>query len=273
MGQLEKAKPRDVVIDAVVLAFANSGLRKVVGTDAFRSVLHLQYPQMVREGVFDLNQVWELIADQPGFSADAAKPPFCRVKAWERELGLRMELPRALTDLKLEDQMALARDCDVGSAELDRVLKREERRAGRLQEPDKGKASPSLEELRAELGRKPGVLAAALTVTVLTIGFVVYFGYGEWVGGASFEAVPVRFGDIPTGPARRRGNELGATLTDKAWMELPETERKAQMEGVLRSVEATGVRAIFLQDERGTLRATAIWEERPGARHIAVSLY
>src|SRR5262245_28669266 len=91
--------PGRVPLEALILAFTHSRAKTLVGTDALRSVLSGRYRELHRDGVFDLEPVWALCAEQPGFQPDAVRPALCRFKTWEQTLGLSVQLPRAMEDM------------------------------------------------------------------------------------------------------------------------------------------------------------------------------
>src|SRR6476620_11382128 len=86
-----------MLIDVVVLCFAKSELKSLVGTDALRSVLEgAQRDLFPAPDTLSLQPVYELLESQPGFDADKAVMPFCRIKQWEQQLRVTVEMPHQL---------------------------------------------------------------------------------------------------------------------------------------------------------------------------------
>ena len=112
---------RRLPLEALILAFSCSRARELVGTDALRSVLGGQYRDLVKGGSFDLEPVWQLLAEQPGFSPDAVMPPLARFKSWQPRLGLTVSLPAAMADLSEGRLAELAGEVQVRAADQARV--------------------------------------------------------------------------------------------------------------------------------------------------------
>lgn len=109
------ATPPGTLIDVIVLVFARSELKNLVGTDALRTVLSGSQRALFPEpGTMSLQPVWELIESQPGFDAELAIPPMCRLKAWEAPLKVKVELPESLVHLDLATREKKAMECNAG---------------------------------------------------------------------------------------------------------------------------------------------------------------
>ncbi len=248
-SRIHDAKTR--VIEALVLALSSSELREIVGTDALRSVLTVEYNDLVESGSFDLQQVWELLEQQPGFSAEAARAPMCRFTSWEEELGIRVTPPDALTTLDAKERALLANECRVPRAQLSRVL------GGGAQSRAPAKAPARRSAKRRPLAR-PQLMAVAAVLGLL--GFVVA-GYSIVRGcaGAHWDSISASqfAGEMPIADAVQLGSEVGATLTDKDWLSLPEQTRRTQLEAALRRLESRKVDVLFLRDSSGKVCASA----------------
>ena len=118
MDEAKSGPDKRTIIDALVLACTHSQLREIVGTDALRSVLDVEYRELIAGGTFNLQPVWELFEDQPGFDPSHAAAPLCRFKSWERQLGMDVTLPNKLLDLDEVEQARQASNCDVPTVEL-----------------------------------------------------------------------------------------------------------------------------------------------------------
>ena len=88
------------IIDALVVAFSHSGVRDVVGTDALRSVLEVEFHEMFSGSEFDLQPLWDLLSEQPGFVANDAIPPICVFKSWGPRLFINVLLPKDVSNLE-----------------------------------------------------------------------------------------------------------------------------------------------------------------------------
>jgi hypothetical protein len=114
-----------VPLEALILAFAHSRAKALVGTDALRSVLSGQYRELHKGNRFDLEPVWDLLAEQPGFDPAEVGPPLCRFKSWEGQLGLAIGMPAAMATLDDSDRAELASQVTVPAAQLAEVLRGE----------------------------------------------------------------------------------------------------------------------------------------------------
>ena len=74
---------RENITNAVVVIFAHSKLKDLVGTDAMTTVLTGQYRDLVYQDTMHLQRIWDLLEEQPGFVAEDASAPFCALKMLE----------------------------------------------------------------------------------------------------------------------------------------------------------------------------------------------
>ena len=191
---------RECVINAIVTVFANSKLKEVVGTDALRTVLRGEYREMVRGGELHLQPAWDLMAEQPGFDPSAAEPPFCKLKQWEPELGLKVQLPDAVSGYKPTEVLAIASQCTVSDIEKIKALNPDEHARRR-------KAAQSVipvNTIAAPATRKPLAEAALALVAIvgLAIGGITLAGS---FSGPKFSSVSIQ--DL----ARAHPGDQGAT--------------------------------------------------------------
>src|SRR5262245_40357711 len=107
---------KQVVIDALVLVFSRSKLRDVVGTDALKVVLDVQYRDMLRGSELHLEPLWALLVEQPGFDEQAARSPIARFKRLGGRLGVSVVLPGAMVACDDLEIAALSSACDVADS-------------------------------------------------------------------------------------------------------------------------------------------------------------
>ncbi|HUH01127.1 MAG TPA: hypothetical protein VML75_03970 [Kofleriaceae bacterium] len=286
---------KDQVIDALVLAFARSDMSGVAGEDALRSVLAVEYHDMVSNGVFDMALLWELLEEQPGFDADQAVPPLCLFKSWEARMGLSVQLPPQLEELSDKERALRASECRIQPAELRALFEeeapgpRESQRMASLRETQK---SPSLRDsqktagvretqrLAAEqlasgtAGRTKGTRPAWLgwlagVVAAGTFAFcgMTLYGYcnknAEW---SQMSAAQLS-SELPVSKVDRLGTSVRAEV-QPGWRTLDADSRRAKLHKALLGVESQGVKAIALMDQ-GAVVATV---QRTRANAVAVWL-
>jgi hypothetical protein len=280
--------PGRVPLEALILAFANSRAKTLVGTDALRSVLSGQYRQVHHDGVFDLEPVWQLLAEQPGFDPDQVRPPLCRFKTWETELELTVRLPAAMSSLALHEIAELATQVQVSARERARVLEGALVRSG---DPEVDAAALAAEPAprplvrtmppvsvpptmrtprlrRLSRGQRRGMSAAALVLALAGFGAA---GFQLQRGCAThpWDEVSIRFaGDIPLAGAARQGPEVSGELRDGRWLTLPPAVRTGHMKAALEGLPSD-VQVFFVRDRDRQIRAVARWFGQP--RQIAVT--
>lgn len=290
-----------VPLEALILAFAHSRAKALVGTDALRSVLSGQYRQLHHDGMFDLQPVWELLAQQPGFDPDEVRPPLCRFKSWEGQLGLAVAMPAAMAELGEKERAALAAQVHVPAAELAEVLRGEQvpsevPEPARTQTTAEPRPTPARQTARPEraerseraeppiqvpaTGKMP--LLRRLTQAqrrVLEISALILAVTGFAVAGVqlqrgcrqpAWDQMATRFaGDIPLAAAERQGPEVSGRLQESRWLTLPVAVRTTHMKSALEALPRE-VQVFFVRDGEGQVRAIARWYGQP--RQISVTL-
>ena len=167
----EDAPNRESIIEAIVLAFSHSKLKEVVGSDALRSVLTGQYRDLVSAKQLHLQVVWDLIHDQPGYDEEHARPAFCAVKTWEKDLGLTVVVPASMAELSGTEIVACASHCGVPSSDRRRVLGATTSSIAKLRAS--ASSTPSVARLSSDSSGKPGVVAGLALAAAAAIGFVI----------------------------------------------------------------------------------------------------
>lgn len=256
------------LIDVIVLVFARSELKNLVGTDALRTVLSGSQRALFPEpGAMSLQPVWELIESQPGFDADLAIPPMCRLKAWENQLKVKVEMPEPLAHLDLATREKKAMECNVGDDELYKIIK--VKPPGAL--PEKKDVTRAIESTSTaeENARKRGAslstkIAAILAVLGLAAaGVSIYLTLGRTSGSTVRLSASELSSDIPLTDARRNGSLVVATLSDIKWLDKPEAERRLQLEAVGPKVRLQQANGMMLVDSKGLLIAVLRVDRKP----------
>jgi hypothetical protein len=260
------ATPIATLIDVVVLVFARSELKTLVGTDALRTVLNGSHRALFPEPqTMSLQPIWELIEDQPGFDREKAIPPMCRLKTWEGQLKVKVVMPVALEALDGTTREQRAMQCNVGDDDLNKLLK----------PPTTTTPVPStrmLESGSAGRGRAGGKrrlsVGLALGFAVLglaAVGVSLYltFGRSEPSATRSLSAADLTT-EIPLADVRRNGTLIVATVTDPAtWLEKPESERRKQIEKIVPKARAQQATGVMFVDRKGLLLAMLRPDKNP----------
>lgn len=248
---------KGVVIEALLLAFSNSRTNEIVSSEALRDVLEIEYREIVEDGALDLQQVWELLEEQPGFSPEIATPPLCLFKTWEDKLGLKVTLPDSLADRSDKDLLLQATECPVGPHQLQQILSKG-RPKSRTSAPARDIPADSAQADAAPPAHRPLILAAAVFVTLASFVFAGYH-LKEGCAGPQWHGISTAdfAGELPIRDARRIGAEVGAELSDPAWIGLSDDIRRDQLETALQNLERHQVDMLFVTDDTGQVRASA----------------
>jgi hypothetical protein len=248
-------------VEALVLAFSNSRAKSLVGTDALRTVVSGQYRELVQDGALHLEGVWGLLESQPGFDPEMVKPPLCRYKLWQDDLGIDIVLPEALSKLDPLEIRSCAERCRVPELDLDKVLGRgrytdQERaaRASRLADADSQVSEPVVE---APKQSRPILLVAAFLVALASFGVTGFFLWQAFTRPPA-DKIAVTFAPgIPLAKAERRGIDVGATLSDDGWLGKADVERRSALTTAIETLRRDGVRTLYIRDKKGKVRALA----------------
>lgn len=260
------APNRESIVSAIVVAFAHSKLKDLVGKDALRSVLDGQFRDLVVDGSLKLQPVWDLLSDQPGFNPEDARAPFCLLKTWKRDLNVKqVDLPIAFVDLTATEHMAYASHCvvpkNVKAAAIDIEAVRKKARETSVVESTGTQDMPST--------RKPILEAVLAIVAVVGLGFAGYTVYGL-VSGPPFEEVPVAAldGIIPVAKAKRLGKELHVVISHEPWFRLPEKDRTEALRKSLIQLDSSNINILIVTDSTGGVRGSAQWVGKPPVPQI-----
>lgn len=260
------ATPHATLIDVVVLVFARSELKNLVGTDALRTVLSGSQRALFPEpNTMSLQPIWELIESQPGFDPDKAVPPMCRLKTWEGQLKVKVEMPTALADLDLAERDRQAMSCNVGDDDLNKVLKSNTPAPAKKEETTRAIESSSGDAPKrrsgTNLSTKVAIVFAVLGLAAA--GVSIYFTLGRRGGDAIRLSANDINSDIPMTDVRRKDTMIVATLSDLKWLDKPELIRRAQLEAAAPRIRAQQATRLLLLDSKGALIATVRPDGKP----------
>lgn len=243
--------PRRRIIEPLVVAFqASPSMREQVGPDALREVLGFSLGEMTAApGVVRLAPLYEILKNQPGFTAEKAAEPLARFKSFELSLGYQVELPPDLAALPPQVLDQAAARAPVSSLQLLEAL-----------DPPRTKSNgkmPAVAERPVEKPRRKLGLPIAL---VLGFTGAAFFLVPEILDRLEEQKIDVATVSkaIPLRSARIFEDSLELTLRDADWVK--EKDREAALKDALKNAVASGLevtRAVVLDDD-GKLRATAL---------------
>ena len=253
---------RKAFTEAAVLAFSNSPLSEVAGTDALRTAINVRYKEMVAQaGVIDLGPLWDILSAQPGFDRELALAPLCRIKIWEREIGGEIKLPAAIGDLSMIEQHKHAANCKVGDDALTRAILQ----AGSAEPAATPRAAPSgggyagnikvtgTETVAHQKKRGMAIyLIAAAVIAVVASGIYTFSSAVKDLEPADISQA------IPATEARRSGETVGLVLADNSWLSLPKEQREQQMEEALEHARTAGAGSVVVMDSAYRVIAQAV---------------
>jgi hypothetical protein len=263
------AASRKTVLEAIILAFSHSRAKHMVGTDALRTVLEMESREIVRDGVVNLQPLWNLLESQPSFEAETCHAPIARIKQWEKQLGLDVVIPEQMSEIGPGEILELAEKCTVPVDELKAVLGGETVINEKVKQAERAKRatldalaymddeSPGPTATKLPSGLKKNLALGGAAVGVLGI---IFAGWTLFSGlrGPVLDDVAVDFSiDIPLSKAQRNGAQVGGTLADPAWLALPAETQRKHLSEALDSLESQNVNTIFVRDERGNILASA----------------
>lgn len=280
MGDPSAPTSKRMQIDALVLACTNSRLREVVGTDALRSVLDVEYRDLIADGVFDLQTIWELFEQQPGFDPDAAAAPLAKFKSWEKRLGMEVKLPSSMRNLSPAELSIRASECEIATPDLQKLFRGvkdsddeadgKKKKTSKLVVDDstsKGDGQPPAVDAMLTPGRRRALEIGLGVLGAIALAFAAMTIYGECNKKAKWSGISSDFGgDLPIRDPQRIGDQVSATLTDNGWRSLPADERKQQLGDALRNLDSHNINVLFLRTDSGKIVATA--QFKPGTDDI-----
>lgn len=265
---------KQVVIDALVLVFSRSKLRDVVGTDALKVVLDVQYREMLRGSELHLEPLWSLLVEQPGFDEQAARPPIARFRRLGERLGITVILPSAMASCDELEIAALSAACEVPDNEVDKILRQHdpslaaEREAKRAAAVD---AALDAQPRPSAFGTRTPLLVVAAVVALGAFAFTGWQVYQAFAGPTvSFQPLQVQVEGLPVKDATRRQNEGVIKLSDDGWLRKPAADRESMLARALDQVSSRGIDVLVVMDSAGVIRASAQYLGQGSERKVKV---
>jgi hypothetical protein len=272
MAEPDKAKgdksKKALVTESLVLAFAHSEAKALVGTDALRMVIGGQYRDLMRDGVFDLDPLANLFAEQPGYEEAPVASALLRFKSWQDHLGIEVTLPAKLAGLSSSERDALLERCTVPTAEVAKLLRGElappppPTEEGYRQDP-KPAAREAREKPGAPKAKRKGPLVDPKIAMVLGGLGLIGVGFGVWYGATHLRTpapvlkpVATSFAsDIPLAKAERFAGSVVAQLANDGWLSESADSRTRALEASFGKLPA-GTKSLLIKDKAGNVRAT-----------------
>lgn len=242
-----------VLIDVVVLCFAKSELKTLVGTDALRTVLEGSQREMFPEpGVMVLQPVFELLESQPGFDKNKAIAPMCRIKSWEGRLKTKVQMPEGLDTLDKATIENQAMGCSAFDSDLDKLLKIPVATGPLTRVIESGSVSDKHQQRESNSNRKAKIAMIAAVVGLLAAMVSIYLTFR----GNKNNVVQLSPSDIsdkiPLSNVRKSpGGIIVGTLADPKWLQKPEADRHMDMVEAAGKIRAQGGISFTIIDKKG----------------------
>jgi DNA-binding NarL/FixJ family response regulator len=254
---------RKALTEAAVLAFSNSLLSEVVGTDALRTAINARYKEMVAApGAVDLGPLWDILTAQPGFDADKALPPLCRIKIWEREIGGEIKLPAAVGNLSMIEQHKHAANCKVADEALTRAVLAASGAAAPASPPPRSIGSAANIQVTATETvterKKRGLAMYLVAAAVIVVTASAIYTFGTNIKSLEPSAITQA---IPAKEARRSGECVGLVLSDPGWLTIAKDTREKQVEEALDRARAQGAGSLVVIDGEDRIVAQATFAD------------
>ena len=248
------------LIDVIVLCFAKSELKSLVGTDALRSVLDgAQRDLFPSPEVMALQPVYELLESQPGFDADKAVAPFCRIKQWENQLRVRVDMPHQLDVLDRKTREEKAFLCNAFDSDLDKLLAPpvEKKKVEVVEKKDDGPITT------ASFYKRTKIALVAALIGLAAAGVSFYLTFRKGGGNATTLQAADISTDVPIKDVRLSGNVIVATLTDPNWMTKPEATRRSDLLAATSKIRIQGANRLIVVDAKGAPLAVVVVRKDP----------
>jgi hypothetical protein len=256
--------PASTLIDVIVMVFAKSEMKSLVGTDALRSVLEGQQRALFPEpDTLTLQPLYELLEDQPGFEAEKAVAPFCRLKTWESRLKIKVVMPVALEILDQNTRENKAMNVNAFDSDLDKLLRPPAKPTASLTRViDSGNTEVKDSERTTS---RVKIAAIAALVSLLAVGVSLYITFVKSANdGNTIRLSASDISDkIPLDNVRKSGDIIIATVSDSAWLDKPEFERRKDVEEVVVKLRIQESRTLMLVDTKGMTIGTVILRGAP----------
>lgn len=254
--------PTSALIDVIVLVFSKSELKSLVGTDALKTVLEGTRALFPEPETLDLQPVYELLESQPGFDPDKAVAPFCRLKTWEVRLRTKILMPAALAEVDMKTCEIKAMNVNAFDSDLDKLLAPPAPKAApvaRIVESSSATKSPVVAS-----NRKVKIAMLAAFIGLAAAGVSIYLTFYGGPGGNTVRISPKDLSDaVPFDSVRKSGDVMIGTVSDPAWMQKSEFERRQQLEGVVPKMRLQQVKTLLLVDKKGAAIGSVVVKGAP----------
>jgi hypothetical protein len=259
------AAKRRVLIDALMMCLQKSRVVAVVDANTIKGVLNSAAGELWREGEFRLEQVWKILVAQPGLTAEEVAPPLLVFKAYEKELGVQVRMPQALSAIPRAEQVKLREALGIQREDFARAVDELKKIAADDQSTQNSQQAvqqavktaeqaPIDTPKKAKEKKKSNPLVAAL-LAVIAVGGI---GGGVWLAlrdsSTDFDTSDVA-GTVALAKGRVAQGSMSATITDPKWDSLPKEEQKRLALQLLDQEAPKGIHTITLSDEKGATRA------------------
>jgi len=272
------AAKRRVLIDALMMCLTKSRVMKVVDATTTRGVLDSASSEMWREGEFRLDPVWKILTAQPGLAAEDVAPPLLVFKAYEKELGVSVRVPQALTAIPRNEQIRLRDALGIQRADFAKAIEEmrelaateaNERQAQNLAREASAKEEPRKPATsKSAQVKKPPNKALAAALGAAALGAIVF---GFWFAMRD-TSVDFPLGDVAATLQLTKGHAVGpsltATISDPKWDTMSRDDRKKAVSAVMDIETGKGIKSLILIDANGGTRAMAT--ETPNGRNVSV---
>jgi len=274
---------RRVLVDALMMCLSKSRVIQVVDGNTVRGVLDSASKEMWREGEFRLDSMWKVLISQPGLTAEDVAPPLLVFKAYEKELGVAVRLPQALSAIPRGEQVRLRDALGIQRADFAQAI--DEMKALAVAQAGADDQQQIMRDAAATVGNEPRrattttstrqklAMPATPQATALAVGLalgaVVALGFGVWFAmrdtSREYDLSDVA-STLQLAKGRGAGPSLTATIVEPKWEAAKPDERK-RLAGAVMDVEAQkGIKSLILLDSNGATRAMV--NDTPGGRNV-----
>jgi hypothetical protein len=267
------AAKRRVLVEALMMCLEKSRVCRVVDGKTIRGVLDSASGELWRQNEFRLDPVWKLLVTQPGLTAEDVAPPLLVFKAYEKELGVAVRVPQALSAIPPSDQVRLRDALGIQRQDFERTLTQMRALSG-ADGSAPARAARSAESPTAAAPAKSTQAARSdrrALAFVLVVLAVAALAIGSWLALRDTSSV-FDLGDVAAtlqlGNGRAAGGSLTATITDTRWDTLPPDERRKLASQVMDVEAGKGIHVMTLIDLAGATRA--IVSDGPSGRNVVL---
>ena len=275
------AAKRGVLIDALMMCLEKSRVCQVVDSKTVRGVIDSAFGELWREGEFRLEPVWKLLVAQPGLSAEEVAPPLLAFKAYEKELGVQVRVPQALSAIPRGEQVKLREQLGIQRQDFQRAIddmktladeqRQDEARLQTLRDAEAAQGPEASVTTTRVPKAKHGVADRMGLAVVLAVVGLLAAAISIWLSSRDTSA-QLDLGDVAgtlqLSNGRTGGGSLTATIIDSRWDSMSLEERKRAVSAVFEIEYGKGIRALTLLDSAGNSRALA--GEGPDGRFVMI---